>query len=632
MDNFAQLEVTGARRPQFLPDERVLREAPFTAIFDGNTKPQELSSGTAYVTNMRLLWVSDSNPPTSRFHALALDLSNVRSFDKGGKSLRNITSSPRIRIYLPGSRAREMVSAPVRPLVPQPLPPEVVVTTWVCLVCGHAENTSVDPGVCEECGVERVDVDEPSPTSATASNSQSTTNLSITLDEDDDVPEAAQKACPSCTYLNLPAADTCEICGSPLRPLIPRPRSPGGTKAAAIGPSISDRPASRQAYSLGMTGPSYSLPTKTSTALEHSGKQAFVQFAFRAPPNTKKELFNKSEQGLRDEFLVKLADAVAGRAWEAREQANRARKEAEERRKKDEEQRKQANQVALSQLAGIGQLVARQEQRAYEIQTLFTGAFSGDLEALIGQAKHIVEKARQITARLSESDPSQGGGQESEIFRSYLAELGVVSIESPVTKETAGSLFHSQLAREISDTLDNIFLSPASTAGAPRRTSPRTRPSMLPLTEVYTLITRARPNSLVSPDDLAKSCAMMDHLGLPYIMRKFRSGLLCLCERGLSDDQIAGRVAKVCKEFSDATVQRALSDTETGGFPVAGIGPYGVGATVVEVAQACEVSVLLAGEWMDIAEGKGVVLRDEAWDGERFFLNVLPRTLWSHGK
>ncbi|KXS19185.1 Vps36-domain-containing protein [Gonapodya prolifera JEL478] len=588
--------------------------------FSRTEKPQELSSGTAYVTNLRILWISDSNPPSSRYHALALDLAHIRSFDKGGNRLRKITSSPRIRIYFPGGKSREMIATPMPRLDPV-LTPSPPTQKWVCEICGHDENTSMNPQVCDICGVER-DVE----------STQISIMVTVEPEEEDDVPNSLHKQCPQCSYLNSPAADVCEMCSTRLLSPQGRPKSPSVTRLALAGPSASDGPQFRQGYPLS------SAPTPTNSVngplLAQSSKPlpepptSFIQLAFRAPPNSGTYL-NIQQQTLRDDFLARLSSAVAGRAWEVREKAERARRGAEEKRRREEDERRHASEAALARSAGISHLVARHEQRVSDIQFLLTGAFSGDLEALIGQAKDIVEKARQITHRLTEADSSQGGGQEGETFRSYLAELGVVSIESPVTKETAGTQYHAQLAREVSDTLDHIFrTSPSKPYTSMATGTTRAPPSMLPLTEVYTLITRARANNLVSPDDLAKSCTLMDGMGLPYIMRKFRSGLLCLCERGLNDDQIAARVARVCKEFTDDSLRtsgdRGLHFTGT-----IRSGPYGVGPTVVQIAQACDVSVLLATDWVDVSEGRGVVVRDESWDGTRYFLNVFPRSLWA---
>ena len=76
-----------------------------------------------------------------------------------------------------------------------------------------------------------------------------------------------------------------------------------------------------------------------------------------------------------------------------------------------------------------------------------------------------------------------------------------------MTKQSAGSLYHQQLARELAD-----FAAPhVARAGG-----------MVALTDVYCLLNRARGAELVSPADLAKAAAELERLQLPVRLRKLQ--------------------------------------------------------------------------------------------------------------
>ena len=95
-------------------------------------------------------------------------------------------------------------------------------------------------------------------------------------------------------------------------------------------------------------------------------------------------------------------------------------------------------------------------------------------------------------------DASGGEGEELDAATALdLLNLGIVS---PVTKETAGSLYLTELARQLADFLKG----PVERAGG-----------MMPLPDVYCLYNRARGAELVSPDDLLQAVALFPQVRRP---------------------------------------------------------------------------------------------------------------------
>ncbi|KAJ3051259.1 hypothetical protein HK097_007758, partial [Rhizophlyctis rosea] len=103
---------------------------------------------------------------------------------------------------------------------------------------------------------------------------------------------------------------------------------------------------------------------------------------------------------------------------------------------------------------------------------------------------------------------------------------------------------------------------------------------------------------LISPEDLQKSCALFTTLNLPFRLRRFDSGLLVVQSESESDENVCRRVWEVVKKREG-------------------------GVTKVEVARAVGVGVVLAGEWLLMAEKKGLICRDDTVEGLRFWDNLI---------
>ena len=79
--------------------------------------------------------------------------------------------------------------------------------------------------------------------------------------------------------------------------------------------------------------------------------------------------------------------------------------------------------------------------------------------------------------------------------------LQSIGITSPVTKFSAGRLYHQQLARQLADYLHES--NRLSRLGG-----------MITLTDIYCVFNRARGTELVSPDDFLRSAEMIGTLGV----------------------------------------------------------------------------------------------------------------------
>lgn len=156
-----------------------------------------------------------------------------------------------------------------------------------------------------------------------------------------------------------------------------------------------------------------------------------------------------------------------------------------------------------------------------------------------------------------------------------------MGITSPVTREAVGDdLYFSELARQLAGFLKK----PLHDAGG-----------MLQLISIYGLYNRARGTDLISPDDLLTSCKMLSKLKLRMSLRKLKSGVL---------------VVRLDTHSEEAISKRLLEFVKLNTF---------VSATTL--ASKWRVSVVIAKEYLEVAEQDGSLCRDESQEGVRFWEN-----------
>lgn len=230
--------------------------------------------------------------------------------------------------------------------------------------------------------------------------------------------------------------------------------------------------------------------------------------------------------------------------------------------------------------AGVAGILKKVETENQDIEKSLKEAFS-DLQSLMDKAKEMVELSEKFGEKMKKLDASSGyDNEENSQYQDLLMNLGIAS---PVSKQTAGALFHQQLARQLSDFL----------------TKPLEQShGLMTLTDAFCLYNRARGTDLISPEDMFRACSLFDGLGLNMHLKTFSSAVIVIQLRNFGDDQIVKKVG----EF--VTMNRAS------------------GVTPVDVANEFGISVLLAKEQLLLAEQKEVLCRDESMEGLRFYLVV----------
>eukprot|EP00158_Paraphelidium_tribonemae_P004132 Partr_v1_DN26590_c0_g1_i1_m3576 putative vacuolar protein sorting len=238
-----------------------------------------------------------------------------------------------------------------------------------------------------------------------------------------------------------------------------------------------------------------------------------------------------------------------------------------------------------SGLSGLMRDVSETQRRQDETVSL---AFK-DLDALMERAQSMVQIAQSISSKLllqqqQQQQQQESGGSdgdaESTVFHQMLMDLG---IDDPVTRDNAGDGYHIQLSRQLAD-----FALPLL----------KQRGGMISLTDIYCLYNRARGGvSLISPDDLYKACKLLDMLPVPVVrMRSFDSGLRVLQTADFSEERV---------------VDRILVHVKSCGF-----------LTAASLSELERVSVLVAGEQLEMAERRGALCRDECVHGLQFYPNL----------
>lgn len=280
-----------------------------------------------------------------------------------------------------------------------------------------------------------------------------------------------------------------------------------------------------------------------------------------------------------DLFYEKLWEAWRGRAWE-----NSGGKPTEA--EAEAEATSVAIKVPVVGLAGI----LRKEQEMWEsTDKTLQDAFQ-DLNALMSKAREMVmlaEKMRQKLLAAPNNHSSVASDEEmgsKEEMQDWLLSVGIIS---PVTKESAGALYHQQLSRQLAD----FVKVPLERAGG-----------MINLIDIYCLFNRARGTELISPDDLLQACTLWEKLDVPIMLRKFDSGVKVIQSKSQSDEEVFGRIKTLVLK------PEALQ----------------IGVSASDAAMTLGIAPTMAKEHLLAAESKGLLCRDTSPDGFRFFVNLFP--------
>ncbi|KAL5220621.1 hypothetical protein ABZP36_025334 [Zizania latifolia] len=203
------------------------------------------------------------------------------------------------------------------------------------------------------------------------------------------------------------------------------------------------------------------------------------------------------------------------------------------------------------------------------------------------KAKEMMELAEKMRQKLLTNSSAQSNSNDEELgskqdMQDWLLSVGIVS---PVTKETAGALYHQQLSRQLADYISI----PLEQAGG-----------MMALVDVYCLYNRARGTDLISPEDLLQACSLWEKFDVPVMLRKFDSGVKVIQTKTHSDDEVFARISSLAQK-ADA-LKKGISPSDAA-FTL-GIAPG------------------LAKEHLQNAESIGILCRDVSPDGLRFYINL----------
>ncbi|XP_013778266.1 vacuolar protein-sorting-associated protein 36-like [Limulus polyphemus] len=226
---------------------------------------------------------------------------------------------------------------------------------------------------------------------------------------------------------------------------------------------------------------------------------------------------------------------------------------------------------------GIVGIERQIQEKQKETDKSISAAFK-DLSKLMDMAKDMVSLSKTIAQKIQDQ---KGEISEDETirFKSYLLSLGV---SDPVTKDThgTGDDYHKELAKELA----NLMEKPIEEAGG-----------IMPLSDIYCRVNRARGLELLSPEDLVNACKVMEILKLPVKLHIFDSGVMVL-KLSSQDDSILAQSASVLVEEKESL-------------------------TSDELSRILGTSVVLAKERLLSAEKSGFICRDDSVEGLRFYKN-----------
>ncbi|KAF9939310.1 hypothetical protein BGZ75_003966 [Mortierella antarctica] len=625
MDRWDPINLTSAFRPVLEPQETIQTTQDNVGLYDGRLKAEDYPNGTVYLTSYRILYIDAKDPvrksiglPLRLIHGIQhyggfMSSSPKITLDLYPRSTNSDPQSSSDLISLTGTTSGVGSSIAALSLKSEP--------SWVCAICYHSNQGGI--AKCAVCGVrkpqgtletpttpaadpfllsepERISnldnsrqgtsvMHQPHDPSGKANNTPSTTTGS----------DQAGIACPACTFYNDPFMIQCEICGTELQDadsvafMLDRQqqhqrsiRQLPSTIDRAPSPSPSPSPSSSPARN------SPSRPTYTNTTKSSGGSKYMPSLpnfysltssssgSSKAAAEDANSVKLSFRSGGNSNFHSQLKAAMASKAWEAKSKP----RPALATRNSSATQPPETGPAPTTHLkvGGISGIMRNAETNRKATDETLSEAFQ-DLQGLMDKAAEMVALAETISNRLAKSDTMNN--EETATFKTYLLSMGIAA---PVTKDTAGAVFHKELARELFEFILPIVEREGGT---------------MSLMDIYCVFNRARGVELISPKDLHTACQMFPELNLPLRLRKFDSGLLVIQTMArYSDDEVSATIAKRIQQL-----------------------PPGAGLTAVELASAIQISVALAQDQLLTAEARGLICRDESVEGLRFFDNLFAK-------
>ncbi|XP_059652862.1 vacuolar protein sorting-associated protein 36 [Cornus florida] len=335
------------------------------------------------------------------------------------------------------------------------------------------------------------------------------------------------------------------------------------------------------------------FPTKSKKSLKTVFSSPRVRFQVVATPEGRVDergsksivitlvLRGKSDP---DSFLGKFWEAWRGRAWEGSGSEGPSGSETGRGGLSDGGSSSVAIRMPVVGVSGI----LRKEQEMWESTDKSLQDAFQDLNALMSKAKEMVMLAEKMRQKLLSGSNNQSNASNDEEMGSkeemqdWLLSIGIAS---PVTKESAGALYHQQLSRQLAD----FVKIPLQRAGG-----------MLNLIDIYCLFNRARGTELVSPDDLLRACSLWEKFDVPVMLRKFDSGVMVIQNKSHSDEEVFAKIKVLA--LKPETLRTGISASDA--------------------AMTLGIAPTMAKEHLLTAESKGLLCRDVSPDGFRFYINL----------
>ncbi|KAJ2783542.1 Vacuolar protein-sorting-associated protein 36 [Coemansia interrupta] len=533
-------ELGPTQRPLLRSGEKIICIQNKVGLYQGAERDLEHDCGTMYLTSQRVFYV-DQERPRERSVMVWLQAIQRCTLHSGF-----LYTSSKIHVHLRATAERQDAagssssSGGSGAAGADPAGGE-----WTCTICEHANRGT---SKCALCGVVRQHDDSDSGGRAGSD----------------------QKAvrCPACTFDNHASMARCEMCDSPL--------APGGGLDATTDGGATEGTCSNEYPRLRTAEQAKAHRTSDDTL-------TLIKLSFRG--------------GGATAFFPALREAVSNAVWLVvgfEDSGVTAAAPGTVTTVPSQQQQQQPLATRRPTAGGISTIVSAAHESSRARDVTLRSAFS-DLDALTEKANEIVSMAEHIATQLNAPAASKlrgGGGSSSssdedsaaraDAFRQYVLDLG---IDSPVTRDTAGAVFHDELARELCDYLENYVSQ---------------RGGSVALVDAYCLYNRAREFALVYPADFVQACGKFEALQLPLRLRTYPSGLLALEDAaGAGDARVVERVAAYVRSF----------------------GPL----MATDLAAFDDCPVTLAEERLWLCERAGELCRDESVEGVRFHINAFRR-------
>ena len=266
--------------------------------------------------------------------------------------------------------------------------------------------------------------------------------------------------------------------------------------------------------------------------------------------------------------------------------------------------------------AGVGGILKRQENNLREMDDLKRDALS-DLDSLMKRAREVTSVIQRY-AVYADSQSQEGiietegnesnHGNDSTSSSFYEVDevnsiMQTIGITSPVTKFSAGKLYHEQLAKQLADFLLNTQ-------------TLQKMGGMVTFTDTFGLFNRARGMEFVSPNDFLCSAERIPHLNVGITIKKFVSGVFTFCLDTMTDQSYCNQLLSIIDKSNEEDKEEMRNDsTSTKNY-------FRDGITSPDVAKHFRISLILAKEMLFVAENSGLICRDDTISGLVFYKNL----------